>query len=243
MNIVHVHAHQDDEGWALGTLIKYRNQGGHSITFICTTNGDKGLSFKPDIPLSKAAAVRDREMTAVAEAMGARYICLGEEDEFLYDTKETRLALIDALREAEAELIFTGWKYDYNADHTATSGMVSQCAMNAMVPSVVTDHPPLKTTPRIFYCDVGEGFGFEPTHFVSLEPEVVEEKIRIIRLHKSQVEVMDLMDDFQSTENSFPRMLRRRAVSLGGRLGVPFAEGFIPCLETRRTPFPHMLPE
>ena len=44
MNIVHVDTHQDDEGHSLGTLLKYKQQGGHNITLICTTNGDKGMS-------------------------------------------------------------------------------------------------------------------------------------------------------------------------------------------------------
>ena len=90
MNIVHVAAHQDDEGHSLGTLLKYKQQGGHTITLICTTNGDKGMSWNPEIPYEEAAAIRDREMLAVADALGANYICLGGEDEFLYDPKEMR---------------------------------------------------------------------------------------------------------------------------------------------------------
>ena len=62
MNIVHVGAHQDDEARALGTLIKYRREGGHNITFICTTNGDKGFTFDTETPYEVVAAVHEREI-------------------------------------------------------------------------------------------------------------------------------------------------------------------------------------
>jgi N-acetylglucosamine malate deacetylase 1 len=236
MNIVHVGAHQDDEGHTLGTLLKYRRQGGHRITFICTTNGDKGMSFSPEVPFAEAAAIRDREMRSVAAALDARYICLGASDEFLYDTQEMRMKLIDALRECEADLIFTHWPSDYNIDHITTSALVFQCSMNSIIASMQTAHPALKTTPKVFYWDVGDGFGFEGTHFVELDEELAKEKTRIIRLHKSQMDVMRKLGP------DFGDILLERARLTGNRVGVPYAEAFRPCLASRRTPLANMLP-
>lgn len=236
MNIVHVAAHQDDEGHSLGTLLKYKRQGGHNITLICTTNGDKGMSWSPEIPYDKAAAIRDQEIRAVADALGANYICLGAEDEFLYDSKEMRLRLIDALRACRAELVFTHWINDYNIDHTTTSKLVFQATMNSIIASMQTGHPALADTPKMFYWDVGDGFGFEGTHFVEISEELIEEKVRIIRLHKSQMEVMrKIGPDFADT-------LYKRAKAVGQRVDVPFAEVFRPCLASRRTPLANMLP-
>jgi LmbE family N-acetylglucosaminyl deacetylase len=236
MNIVHVAAHQDDEGHSLGTLLKYKRQGGHNITLICTTNGDKGMSFSPEIPYEKAAAIRDKEMRAVADALGANYLCLGGEDEFLYDTKEMRLRLIDALRACRAELVFTHWIRDYNIDHTTTAQLVFQATMNSIIASMATDHPALKDTPKIFYWDVGDGFGFEGTHFVEISEELIQEKVRVIRLHESQMEVM------RKIGPDFADILYERAKAVGQRVGVPFAEVFRPCLASRRTPMANMLP-
>jgi LmbE family N-acetylglucosaminyl deacetylase len=236
MNIVHVAAHQDDEGHTLGTLLKYRKQGGHRITLICTTNGDKGMSFSPEIPYAEAATIREREMRAVAEALGADYVCLGAEDEFLYDTREMRLKLLDALRAARAELIFTHWVRDYNLDHTTTSRLVFQMSMNSIIASMRTEHPALPSTPKIFYWDVGDGFGFEGTHFVELSEELVREKVRILRLHASQMEVM------RKIGPDFADLLFERARAVGQRVGVAFAEMFRPCLASRRTPLASMLP-
>jgi N-acetylglucosamine malate deacetylase 1 len=236
MNIVHVAAHQDDEAHTLGTLLKYRKQGGHAIHLICATNGDKGMSFSPEIPLAEAAKTRDREMREVAAALGARYTCLGAPDEFLYDTPEMRMKLIDALRECEADLIFTHWPCEYNLDHNTTSTLVFQCSLNSIIASMQSDHPALKVTPKIFYWDEGSRLGFEGTHFVALDEEIIREKERIIRLHRSQMEVMKKIGP------DFADVAVERTRRAGERVGVPYAEAFRPCLASRRTPLANMLP-
>jgi N-acetylglucosamine malate deacetylase 1 len=236
MNIVHIAAHQDDEGHTLGTLLKYRKQGGHAITLVCTTNGDKGMSFSPEVPHAEAARVRAREMGDVAAALGARYVCLGAPDEYLYDSPDMRNRLMDVLRECRADLVFTHWKDDYNLDHTTTSSLVFQMTMNSIIASMPTAHPALAVTPKIFYWDVGDGFGFEGTHFVELDEETVREKARILRLHRSQMEVMAKIGP------DFADMLVERARLTGQRVGVPYAEAFRPCLASRRTPLANMLP-
>jgi LmbE family N-acetylglucosaminyl deacetylase len=241
MNIVYVGAHQDDEAQALGTLIKYcrqgGRQGGYKITFICTTNGDKGFSFDTETPYEVVAATRDREMRAVAAALDADYICLGAPDEFLYDTQEMRLKLIDALRACQADLVFTTWVNDYNLDHTITSRLVFQATMNAVIASMKTEHPPLKETPKIFYCDPGPGFGFEGTHFVELSEDIIDEKVRLINLHESQMAIMAQFAGIDYAES-----YREHARQTGARVGVPYAEVFRPCLASRRTPLANMLP-
>jgi len=236
MNIAHVGAHQDDEMFALGTLIKYREQGGHNLSFICVTNGDKGMSWDPSVSLSEAAAIREREMQMVAEQFDAQYICLGEPDEFLYDTKEARLKLIDALRVCRADLIFTHWTRDYNLDHTTTSQLVFQASMLSVIATIQTEHEPLRETPRICYCDVGEGYGFPGTHFVELSEETFREKLRILRLHKSQMEVSGKMGP------DYADRIRDRNIALGLRARVKYAEVFTPCLADRRIPLANMLP-
>jgi N-acetylglucosamine malate deacetylase 1 len=236
MNIVHVGAHQDDEARALGTLIKYRRKGGHRITFICTTNGDKGFTFDTETPHEVAAATRDREMRAVASALGADYICLGVPDEFLYDNPETRLKLLDALRACKPDLIFTDWIRDYNTDHTITAEMVLQCALLTIVASIGTRHPALAVTPKIFHCDPGPGFGFEGTHFVELSEEIVDEKVRVINLHESQMRIMRQIGGDWAEEH------RQHCRETGARVGAPYAEVFRPCLMARRTPLANILP-
>lgn len=99
-------AHRDDEMGYLGTLLKYRRTG-HDITFVTATNGDKGMSWNPDIPLAEAAAIRDREMRAVAAELDATNHCPGVPDELLFEDADLRLRAVDVLREIAPDLIFT----------------------------------------------------------------------------------------------------------------------------------------
>jgi LmbE family N-acetylglucosaminyl deacetylase len=237
MNIVYVGAHQDDEAQALGAFIKYHRQGGHKLHFICITNGDKGFSFDAETPYEVVAATRDREMRAVAAALDADYICLGAPDEFLYDTPEMRLKLIDALRACQADLVFTTWVNDYNLDHTIASQLVFQATLLTVIASMQTGRPALKVTPKIFYCDPGPGFGFEGTHFVELDQEIMDEKVRLINLHQSQ---MAIMREFAGVD--YAESYRDVARQTGACVGVPYAEVFRPCLARRRIPLANTLP-
>ena len=82
MNVVCVGAHQDDiEINCVGTLIKYQARGDVNITNVVISNGDKGAQYEPSIPYEEVSAMRNAEATAVAEALGGRYISLGQSDE------------------------------------------------------------------------------------------------------------------------------------------------------------------
>ncbi len=236
MNVTFVGAHQDDEMYALGTLLKYRARG-DTLSFICTTNGDKGMSDLADITHAEAARIRDAEMRQVAAHLDANYDCLGAHDEALYDTWEMRLRLIDALRKHGSELVFTHFTADYNLDHTITAALVFQCAMLAPIASIVTDHPPLPAAPRIFHVDPGDGYGFEATHFVEIPESLVDEMTPLMVLHASQQEVIRRV-----AGTDYITLIHRRLADTGERVGVRFAEAFRPCLASRRTPLADMLP-
>src|SRR5437899_364931 len=122
MNIVSVGAHQDDiEVQCLGTLIKYHQQGAHTFTNVVLSNGDKGSQHDPHMPYEEIARIRAGEATAVAQALGGRYVSMNQSDEYIRDTDEARNWLIDVLREAKADLVFTLPPVDYNTDHMVTS--------------------------------------------------------------------------------------------------------------------------
>ncbi|HZT42956.1 MAG TPA: PIG-L family deacetylase [Chthonomonadaceae bacterium] len=237
MNILWVGAHQDDEMKVLGTLLKYRRQGGHRFAFVCATNGDKGLSFDRGTSLEEAARIRDREMRQVAAAFEADYICLGVPDEFLFDSEPNRLAMLDAVRAARPDLIFTHWENDYNRDHIITSQLVFQAALLAPIASIRTEHAAMEHTPKIYYVHpLDEGYGYEATHYVELDQEIVEEKIRLVNCHESQVAV------FRQIGDDFEARLWMEARREGARASVEYAESFRPCLASRRIPLANMLP-
>jgi LmbE family N-acetylglucosaminyl deacetylase len=237
VNVACVIAHQDDEMGCLGTLQRLRDERGASLHIIAVTNGDKGQSWNPDVPLDEVAALRNREMTAVARELGASYRCLGASDGFLQDDADMRLALIEALRATRAELVFTHWLEDYNADHVVTARMTCHAALLAEIASVRTDSPALDHAAAIFHMDPGRGYGVEMTHFVALTEEHAAEKARLMRLHASQ---MAVMRELRGRDYADLTLEADRAT--GARLVLPYAEGFRPCLMERRIPRASMLP-
>ncbi len=124
MNIVSIMAHQDDEMQCLGTLLKCRARGDR-LFFVTLTDGAKGFVQQPDIDATEAARIRHAEMSDLARQLDAGYISLREPDEFLYDTPEIRMKLIEAIRQTEAGLIFTHYHEDYNLDHVTTSSLAA----------------------------------------------------------------------------------------------------------------------
>jgi LmbE family N-acetylglucosaminyl deacetylase len=237
MNVVCVIAHQDDEMGCLGTLLRLRDERDARLALIVLTNGDKGMSWSPEVELAEAARIRDEEMRAVAGALGASYRCLDQPDGFLEDGPNLRLALIEAIRAAEAELIFTHWLEDYNADHVVTARATCHAALLTEIASVRTESPPLKHAPAIFHMDPGPGYGVEMTHFVALTDEQAEEKARLTRLHKTQMEVMR-----ELRGRDYADLALDHTQATGARATVPYAEAFRPCLMERRIPLASMLP-
>lgn len=184
MNVVSVMAHQDDELMCLGTMLKMKRRGDR-LHFICLTRGETGMVHCPEMSVEEAAEYRRKEMSALVEAVGGSYLCLGYEDEFLYDTKQVRIDLINALRKTQADVVFTHNTVDYNLDHMTVSSLVRQCAMQMPFPMIKTQSPPTAATPAIFLVEPSVGFEFEPSHWVDID-EVIEEKKRLAEFHKSQ---------------------------------------------------------
>ena len=216
-------AHQDDELRCLGTMLKMRARG-DQLHFICLTGGEMGMAHKPDMPLDEAARTREVEMRNLCEAVGATYQCLGFEDEFLFDTKETRLALIDALRKTKADVIFTHNDQDYNLDHMTVCRLVRQCAMQMSFPMIKTETPPAPGTPAVFQCEPSGGFAFEPTIWVDIS-DFEEEKERLARMHVSQDEAFVALF---GPENGIAAWMKQTTAYRGSQVDVAHAEAFRP---------------
>lgn len=225
MNVLSVMAHQDDELMCLGTMLRMR-EAGHRLRFVSVTDGSGGMAHHPEMSREEAAAVRDREMRELASGCDATYRCLGEQDEFLYDSPDLRVRLIEAIRAAGADVIFTHFGTDYNLDHMTVNLLVRQCAMQAPFPMIRTESPPLATTPAVFTIEPIGGFEFEASHYVDIT-EIMGRKMELALCHKSQDEAFRAAF---GTERGLNDWVRETAKSCGGKVGVSFAEGFRPML-------------
>ena len=237
MNIVCVGAHQDDiEVHVLGTLLSYRSRDNVSITNVTVSNGDKGGQYDTSIPHEEIAAIRIAEATAVAEALGGHYICLGQADEYIHDTDEARNQLTDIFREAKADIVFATAPVDYNLDHTITSELAFQACLLASVRTIFTDHEPLSRSPALYYMDSGTAAEWIPTHFVDIS-QFFERKCELLQLHESQMRNMQQFGGWDLVK--YARVI---GAFLGLQCGVEYAEAFKPALAWPRIRAGNVLP-
>jgi len=202
-------------------LLKCRARG-DQLYFVTLTDGSKGFVQRPSISREEAASIRESEMQALATAAGAEYINFRELDEFLYDTPELRLRLIDVIRRTGADLIFTHYFEDYNLDHTTTNSLVRQAALHACLPVLPTDALPLKQHPAIFMVEPHGPVNFPASHYVDIS-EWHAEKVALLLRHESQEEAMRL-----ATGSGLEAMARRLDSYRGEQVGCAYAECFVP---------------
>jgi LmbE family N-acetylglucosaminyl deacetylase len=221
MNVVSIMAHQDDEMFCLGTMLKCRARG-DALWFITLTDGSKGFTQRPDISREEAAKIRHEEMSALAEAAGGRYINLREPDEFLYDTPEVRMKLIEAIRETRADLIFTQYEQDYNLDHVTTNSLVRHCAMQSPLPVLPTQSTPLAAHSAIFMIEPHGPIEFTPTHYVDIT-DFERKKAGLLSRHASQEEAMKV-----TLGTGVGEMCAIKSRYRGDLAGCEHAEAFAP---------------
>lgn len=220
MNILACCAHPDDAEILIGgTLAKYSKRG-DQVFIAITTNGEVG---HPTWPKEKVVSVRRQEAEKAAAHLGAELIWMGYPDEFLYDTPETRLALIQVIRQCRPDVVLTHWPGDlYNPDHTVTGQMVNDVAIMTTVPNIVTVAPPCVKIPVVYFIDSMAGVGFLPDEYVDIT-DTMEIKKQALSLHQSQV--ADWLKDQYG--DSTMEMVEVSAKYRGYQAGVRYAEGFI----------------
>ena len=114
MNILAIGAHPDDvEFLCAGTLALYAAQG-HNVFIAVATNGNVG---SPTLGNKEIRSIRKKESEEACKLINAKLIWMDFDDEWLFDNKETRLVFIDAIREANPEVMFIHNKSDYHPDH------------------------------------------------------------------------------------------------------------------------------
>jgi LmbE family N-acetylglucosaminyl deacetylase len=223
MNVVSLMAHQDDEMFCLGTMLKCRARG-DMLCFVTVTDGSKGFVQNPGISREEATHIRRTEMQSLADAAGADYIHLDEQDEFLYDTPVVRMAVIEAIRRSRADIIFTHFEQDYNLDHITVSSLVRHCAMQACLPVLPTASAPLAQPPAIFMVEPGGPFAFTPSHYVDITAHHAE-KAALLSHHASQNVAMSQAAGVRS---SLEELSARVASFRGWQVGCQYAEAFVP---------------
>ncbi|MDD3588201.1 MAG: PIG-L family deacetylase [Thermoguttaceae bacterium] len=233
MNVLFVGAHPDDiESYAGGTAALYKKMGAN-VFFCVATSGNIGSS---NHTMEEIKAIRRREAQAGADYIGAKLIMLDFDDEFLFDSRETRLAFIEAFRIADPDVVITHWKDDYNPDHSITSYIVDNCVHMASIPLIKTKTAPTNKIPYVYYMDTPAGVGFAPDVYVDIT-STFDDKVEMVKKHDSQNQ---WMTDIYGTDMS--GFLKVPAAYRGFQVGCLYAEAFRPSIRWGRTFDQHYLP-
>jgi Uncharacterized proteins, LmbE homologs len=219
MNIICIAAHPDDtELLCAGTLIRYAQEG-HQVTIAVFTNGNMGDAvIKPDV----LGPTREKEARAAAELIGAKFIWGGVTDEHVFPNEEQRRLMIDILREADPDVIFTHAPTDYHPDHRYVSQLVFDSYFQKGLPFIPGQQLPACRfgKAQLYYMDTICGIHFTPTEYVDIT-DVFEMKKQMLLCHKSQFVAMQ---DLASTD--MLELIEVQSKFRGFAAGCKYAEGF-----------------
>ena len=211
MNILALMTHPDDvECICAGTLLKYK-QAGHKIYIALTTSGNTGSNLIDS--REEIAATREAEMLESAKYLDAEVMFLRFEDESLFDTPETRRAVLTAIRWADPDVIFTHNPRDWSTDHNITAKLVTEVLLSVGGKLHNADLPPIQKQPHVFF----EG----NKCFVDITQQM-ETKMKMLRTHRSQIGWMETFYD----GNDFTEHIEAQCKMFGMWSGSTYAEGF-----------------
>ncbi|ANH80881.1 hypothetical protein A8C56_07720 [Niabella ginsenosidivorans] len=219
MNILSVAAHPDDtEILCAGTLIRYAREG-HRVTIAAFTNGSMGdLVIKPE----EMGAIRKKEAQAAADLIGAKLIWPAVADEQVFPDQQHRAIMVDILREADPDIIFTHSPNDYHPDHRYVSQLVFDAYSQKGLPFIPHQSlPPCRLdNAQIYYMDNVCGIRFMPSEYVDIS-DTFELKKQMLCCHKSQLK--DMKDE---ANTDVLELIETQARFRGLAAGCKYAEGF-----------------
>lgn len=184
MRVLAFGAHPDDIEFRMaGTLLKMKQRGDE--IFLCVaTNGNIG-SFRHT--KEEIAKIRYGEAKDAADFLGAQLIWLNEDDEFLFDNKQTRMKFVEAVRIARPDVILAPPPFvDYNQDHDITGYMAFEARVLASVKLIETESPNTDKVAPMFYCTPhGLSDKYHPQYFVDIT-DTFADKLKMFHCHASQ---------------------------------------------------------
>jgi N-acetylglucosamine malate deacetylase 1 len=224
MNVLAIGAHGDDlEMFCGGTLALYAQQG-HRVTMCVVTDGRGRPKGDPE----QIAAVRKAEAQASADIIGARLVWLNVPDGALWFDEPTRHLFIEAIREAQPDVLITHPPDDYHPDHKTTSRLVMDAAQIARTANYPSQYAPHRAIMPVAFMEAERGIDFLPEEYVDIT-SVWDIKLKMLLKHKSQLMPGDYDAQFEispSAQNMFTHYANALGAFRGLACDVRYAEGF-----------------
>jgi LmbE family N-acetylglucosaminyl deacetylase len=218
MRILAIGAHPDDiEFLCAGTLAIYSKRG-YQIFMCHVCDGNKGSSTYSSDEL---AIIRKEEAIRSAGVIGATSIWGGISDGEVVLDLDSRLKVINVIRQANPDLIITHSPDDYHTDHINVSRLVFEASYLANLELWETGYPPTERLPYLYYMDTEAGIDFNPTEYVDIS-DTIDTKIEMMLENRSQIEWLRKAHNYDAID-----VIKLTARFRGLQAGVKYAEAFV----------------
>lgn len=192
LRVVVVGAHPDDpETGCGGTMARYA-AGGHRVTALYLTRGERGIRGKS---LEEAARIRTAEAEAACRILGAKSLFAGQIDGDTATGNRLYEKFVKIVQGEDPDLLFTHWPIDRHRDHRAASMLAFDAWLR------------LDRKFDLYFYEVVSGSQsqtFSPTHYIDITATESLKK-KAIFAHASQnpeglYRRHDLMNRFRGAE-------------------------------------------
>jgi len=221
--ILVISAHPDDVDFGCaGTLARWAREGAEIVYTICSS-GEKGTD-DPTIPNHALALTREKEQRSAARVVGVQEVVfLRKPDGELQYSLEFRGELVRVIRQFRPDILFThdpanrafDNQYIFHADHR----VVARLAFDAAYPAALNrNYYPGHLAEGLAPHAVSEMYFFatgKPDTWIDIT-STINQKIRALRCHKSQLPDPKMMEKF----------VRTMFETWGKEKGLKYAERF-----------------
>lgn len=218
MKVLAIGAHPDDlELLCAGTLARY-SQEGYEVFMCHVCDGNKGSMIYSSEELVK---IRRKEAIESAKLIGAKSIWGGISDGEVVLDLESRIKVIDIIRQTNPDIVITHHPNDYMADHINTSKLVFEATYLANLKLWKTNYPGSDKIPVLYYMDTLAGVNFVPVEYVDIS-KTIDIKVNMMLKMQSQLGWLKEMHNTNAEE-----FIKTIARFRGYQAGVPYAEAFV----------------
>lgn len=221
IDILAIVAHPDDvELSCAGTLLAHAALG-KTIGVVDLTKGELGTRGTPELrqqEADKASAILQLQVRAN----------VGLPDGFFENRKEHQLAVIQAIRRYQPDIILTNAIRDRHSDHGRGAELVrDSCFLSGLIKIETTDNgiPQAAWRPKAVYHAI-QDYYIEPDMVFDITP-YWDQKVEAIKAFRSQF--FDASSQEPMTHIAKPEFLdfiKSRAMEFGHRIGTLYGEGF-----------------
>lgn len=224
LDILAIGVHPDDvELGCSGTILNAVHEG-KKVGVVDLTQGELGTRG--------SAETRFAEATAAAEVMGVHIReNLYMADGFFMNDETNKRKIITVIRKYQPEIIICNAPEDRHPDHGRSSKLVSDAAFLAGLRKIETFSEGILQEawrPTYVFHYIQDRF-IHPSFVIDITA-FMQKKIETIQCYKTQFYTGGFESDEPETYISSPQFLetvKSRAMMMGKRIGVDYAEGFI----------------